>query len=165
MEENGKKIAGVIQIRQANANDLPAIKELWVQMIDFHTVRDSYFQRAKEGHERFGEYVREYIESPEWLILVAVTADRVIGFSMGTIASYPPVYQQTHHGYIADMVVAEEFRDQGIGTRIFENMIPWFRENGVTRIELEVATANEISQSFWNRIGFRDYMHKMVLEL
>lgn len=154
-----------MNIRSAITDDLPAIKELWKEMMDFHRERDEYFSRSTEGHERFGEYVRRNIETPEWLVMVAIEDTKVIGFSMGTIESYPPVFQHTHHGFVADIVVNESFRSQGIGSQLFERMVPWFREQGVSRIEVAVASANEISQAFWTRMGFREYMKKMVLEI
>ena len=154
-----------MNFRPAKIEDLPAIKELWKEMMDFHRERDEYFSRSPEGHERFGEYVRRNIESPEWLVMVAIDDAKVVGFSMGTIESYPPVFQHAHHGFIADIVVNESFRRQGIGSQLFDRMIPWFREQSVTRIEIEVASANEVSQAFWNRMGFREYMKKMVLEI
>ena len=154
-----------MNIRPAVINDLPAIKELWKEMMDYHRERDEYFSRSEEGHERFGEFVRRNIESPEWLVMVAIDSSKVIGFSMGTIESYPPVYQHSHHGYIATIVITESYRGKGLGSQLFDRMVPWFREHGVNRIEIEVASANEISQAFWTRMGFREYMKKMVQEI
>ena len=154
-----------MDIRIARISDLQSIKELWKEMMDFHRVRDEYFARSEEGHERFGEYVRSNIESPEWLVMVAVDEGIIIGFSMGRIAAYPPVFQHSHYGFVADIVVNENYRGRGIGRQLFEQMLPWFKEQGVTRIEIEVASTNEVSQAFWTRMGFREYMKKMIHEI
>ena len=166
-EVTNNNIAGVtkMDIRIAHVDDLQSIKELWKEMMDFHRIRDEYFARSDEGHERFGEYARSNIESPEWLVMVAVEDEQVIGFSMGRIAAYPPVFKHSHYGFVADIVVNESYRGRGIGRQLFEHMLPWFREQGVFRVEIEVASTNEVSQAFWTRMGFREYMKKMIHEI
>lgn len=154
-----------MNIRIARLDDLNAIKELWREMMDFHRARDEYFSRSERGHERHGEYVRRNIESPEWLVIVADEDQSVIGFAMGKIDSYPPVYKHTHFGFVADIVVNESFRGRGIGRELYNQMLPWFREQGIDRVEINVASTNEVSQAFWRRMGFREYVKRMIHEI
>ena len=154
-----------IIIRPATKEDLPAIKELWQEFMDFHKERDPFFARVNDAHEDFGQFMHSNLSKTDWLILVATAGDRVIAYGSATIMSYPPIYVDPRYGYIQDVAVTEAYRGQGVGRQLFERMVTWFREKNVSRLELEVAAANEVSQAFWGKIGFKDFTKKLSMSL
>jgi ribosomal protein S18 acetylase RimI-like enzyme len=154
-----------ITIRTATKDDLPAIKELWKEFMDFHKERDPFFSRVDDAHEDFGLFMKGNINKDDWLVLVATDGDRVIGYGTATVMSYPPIYQDPRYGYIQDIAVTEAYRSQGVGRQIFEQMGKWFQEKDVSRLELEIAVTNEVSAAFWQRMGFVDFSKKLVLNL
>lgn len=151
-------------IRAARSEDVGAIIELWKEFIDFHGVRDTAFKRSPEGHELFDAYLRKNIASERWLVLVAVENGRLIGYCTATVAEYPPVLERGRYGFIQDIAVTECCRGQGVGTRFVTRAELWFHRQGVTRIELHVASTNEVSQAFWNRLGFKEYLRTLTRE-
>jgi ribosomal protein S18 acetylase RimI-like enzyme len=154
-----------LTIRSATKEDLPAIKELWKEFMDFHKERDPFFSRVDNAHEDFGQFMRSNLDKNDWLVLVTTTDDQVIAYGAATIMSYPPIYQDPRYGYIQDVAVTEAYRGQGIGHQIFEKMVAWFREKDVSRLELEVAVTNELSQAFWQKVGFTDFSKKLSMNL
>lgn len=155
----------IITIRPATKADFPAIKELWKEFMDFHKERDPFFARVDDAHEDFGRFMQNNLSKNDWLILVAAAGDQVIGYGSATIMSYPPIYVEPRYGYIQDVAVTEAYRGQGVGQQLFARMVTWFREKNISRLELEVAATNEVSQAFWQKIGFKDFTKKLSINL
>ena len=154
-----------ITIRPATKEDIPAIKELWKGFMDFHKDRDPFFSRVDDAHEDFGRFMQSNLSKDDWLILVATVGDQVIGYCSATTMSYPPIYQNPRYGYIQDIAVTEAYRRHGMGQQLFARMVAWFREKNVSRLELEVAVTNEVSQAFWEKMGFKDFTKKLAMNL
>jgi len=154
-----------ITIRPATKENLPAIKALWKEFMDFHKERDPFFARIDDAHEDFGRFMQSNLSKDDWLILVAAAGDQVIGYGSATIMLYPPIYQDPRYGYIQDIAVTEAYRRHGVGQRLFARMVTWFRKKNVSRLELEVAATNEVSQAFWQKIGFKDFTKKLAMTL
>jgi ribosomal protein S18 acetylase RimI-like enzyme len=148
-------------IRDAGPGDLDAILEIWKEHMDFHRERNEFFTRSADGHVRFAEFVLKNIDNPDWLVLVAADDKRVVGYSMATIMDYPPVFEIKKYGFIQDAAVSRAHRRRSIGTKLFEKMHTWFKERGVSRIELQALSNNEVSQAFWRKLGFMDYLHRL----
>jgi ribosomal protein S18 acetylase RimI-like enzyme len=154
-----------ISLRKARLDDVDALTELWIEFIDFHQDFDSFFSRAKKGHERFADFVRENIDNSEWLVLLAVENDKPIGYCMSAVMTYPPVFDMKLYGFIQDLAVTESHRRRGAGSRLVEETLRWFRKQGVKRVEVQVATTNPLSQAFWRRHDFVDYITRLARQI
>ncbi|NIO00798.1 MAG: GNAT family N-acetyltransferase [Candidatus Latescibacteria bacterium] len=154
-----------IKVREASAQDVDILAELWREFMDFHRGLDNFFTRSKDGHERFADFVRTNIDSSNWLILVAVDGGKPIGYCMATIMDYPPVLEIEQFGFIQDIAVAESHRGKGVGTLLFKRVESWLKERGIGRIELQVASTNEASQAFWKQLGFGDFLNRLAKNL
>jgi ribosomal protein S18 acetylase RimI-like enzyme len=152
-------------IREAVPSDLEGLVELWIELMDYHRERDPFFRRSVDGHTRFRDFVVTKMEAEEAILLVAEQHGTLVGFSMAMVRDYPPVFETIRHGFIQDAVVTERARRQGVGRRLYEETLAWLREQGVSRIELEVATSNPVSQAFWYAMGFRDSIKRLALDL
>lgn len=58
--------------------------------------------------------------------------------------------------WIDEFFVCEEFRKQGYGTRLFEEIKKVAKENSCNIIELDVWEFNETAKQFYDSIGFRN---------
>jgi ribosomal protein S18 acetylase RimI-like enzyme len=154
-----------LAIRTASKDDLPVIKELWKEFMDFHKERDPFFSRVEDAHEDFALFMKGNINKDDWLVLVAVDEDQIVGYGTATVMSYPPIYQEPRYGYIQDVAITKTHRGRGVGRQIFEQMVSWFREKNISRLELEVSVTNDVSQAFWYKIGFKDFTKKLSMRL
>lgn len=153
-------MATEVEVREATQADLSEIVELWKEFMDFHRQRDPFFTRARDGHRAFRNFVKENIENSDWLVSVAIEADRQVGYCMATVLEYPPVFETQRHGFIQDVAVTEIARRHGVASALFAHAESWLRKRGVRRIELNVAATNEVSQAFWRKMGFKDSIHR-----
>ncbi|MCP4599831.1 MAG: GNAT family N-acetyltransferase [Proteobacteria bacterium] len=48
---------------------------------------------------------------------------------------------------------------------LFEKTVSWFQEKRISRIELNAASTNDVSHSFWRKRGFQDFMIRMSKEM
>jgi ribosomal protein S18 acetylase RimI-like enzyme len=154
-----------MEIREACTADLDEIVELWKEFMEFHRQRDPFFTRSEDGDRRFRDFVAENLDNPDWLVLVAIEAERPVGYCMATVLEYPPVLELRRHGFVQDTAVTEVARRHGVGSALYERTERWFRERGITRVELNVAATNDASQAFWRRMGFRDSIHRWARDL
>lgn len=154
-----------MQIRESQPDDVGSLVELWIELMDFHRDRDPFFTRSADAHDRFGEFVKTKMDSSEAVVLVAEQDGSLIGFSMAMVRDYPPVFETVRHAFIQDVIVTERARRQGVGKRLYEATLAWIRLQGVSRVELEVATTNPVSKAFWYEMGFRDSIKRLALDL
>ena len=154
-----------LRIREAIQEDTRAIVELWKELMDFHKERDRHFTRSVDGHERFAEFVSGRIASETSCVLVAKQQNEIVGYCLATISKFPPVYEHQEYGAIFDLAVTENYRKKGIGQALVEAALQWFSEQEIHRVEVRVATSNEISTAFWKKIGFVPYLEVVYKEI
>lgn len=58
-------------------------------------------------------------------------------------------------GYIYHMAVDENFRGNGIGTKLLDCALTALKKNGVSKTALVVFKDNEIGNAFWDKAGFQ----------
>jgi ribosomal protein S18 acetylase RimI-like enzyme len=149
-------------IRRATEQDLPALQALWIEFIDFPRTRDPYFTRSAQGHELFAQLVLDHLDSDRTRIVVDTDRDTVIGYVIARIEEGPKMYQGDQYGYLEDVVVAAGQRRRGIGTALYQALAAWLREQGIERIELEIAIQNEVATAFWREQGFQVFMQRLA---
>ncbi|MFX1355971.1 MAG: GNAT family N-acetyltransferase [Promethearchaeota archaeon] len=154
----------IINIIEAKETHIPAIVELWTEMIDYHTQLDQFFKRREDAHLNYESFIKELLNSSEATIFVAQEDDKILGFVLVKIDLYPPVYLYEKYGAIYDLVVKSTYRRRGIGTRLLDRSIEWVYSQGLDRIELNVASKNEKANSFYFKNGFQDYKRVLYLE-
>ena len=154
-----------IEIATASETHVPQIVELWREFMDFHKDLDPRFPLRAEAPASYENYLREQMHSPDWLVLVALDGDTVVGLTVGQIMKYPPIFQRETYGYISEMAVKSDRRRQGVGELLLAKVFEWFKSKGVYRVELSVAARNPVGYPFWRKHGFTDYTHRLYRDL
>jgi len=156
---------GIIKYREAIKQDIPKIIELWKEFIDFHKERNPFFSRSKEGPENFGRYILENLSKEDAIVYVAESNGEVVAYILAIIQNYPPAFETKQFGFVSDLAVTSGSRRSGIGMYLFKIAKDWFVKKGMNRIEIGVVVTNEISTSFWDKMGFKPYKETCYLEL
>jgi ribosomal protein S18 acetylase RimI-like enzyme len=158
-------MAKEIIIRQAVAEDVPSILEIWKELMDFHKELDVIFSRSATGHEKFEEYVMKNIQNEDFDVVVAVDGENLVGYCMAKISEYPPVLEEQRYGDIENIAVMEKYRRSRIGERLLDEVRKWCLEKGIHRVEAKVSKFNKVSTGFWAKMGFRPYLESVFLEI
>ena len=77
------------------------------------------------------------------------------------------MYIQGHErtGYISNLYVKKEFRKKGIGKKLTQAVIDWFKTKDATALTLEVYEANKAALDFYHQLGFKNHSVKMVRDI
>lgn len=152
-------------IRETRPSDRVAVAELFKEMFDFHRQRDPHFTRTDSAHQLFSSWFVKQIEEEGASALVAEVDGKVVGYALGIVRQHPPVFARRTYGEINDIAVSSEYRRRGVGQALFERLQQWFKSRGIERIETRVATSNEVSSTFWRKMGFKLYLETLVKEI
>lgn len=154
-----------MEVRLARKKDVDEIVELWKYMMDFHGEIHPYFKTGPKGDKNFRGFLKRQIGSSGSLVLVAEDQGRIIGFCLGLIMEYPPVFIHRKKGHINDMVVAEDYQKKEVGKELLLSALNWFKQVGIAHVELDVAKGNQIADAFYRKNGFEVIMQRMLRKL
>ena len=150
-----------MEVVRALKSDIPAILEIWKELMDFHVPFDSRYTLSEGAEESMNDHLERLVEAEDALVIMAVENTKPMGFGIARIRNYPPVFIKQTYGTIEDLAVSSEYRRKGLGELMLNEMLDWFRFRGIDRVELRVASMNTVGYSFWRKHGFTDYMHIM----
>lgn len=74
----------------------------------------------------------------------------------GKIAGYCGLWSVLDEGQITNVAISEEYRGNGIGTRMMEALIQEGIGEGLSAFTLEVREGNEAARRLYNKIGFNE---------
>ena len=117
-----------MHIRRAALDDLDAIEPLWKEMALFHQNLDPYFTIIPEAETRHRTYMSELLQDESKRIFVADDGAKLLGYIMAEINAYPPIYECTEYGHIGAISITRAARRQGVGRKLLDVALDWFRE-------------------------------------
>jgi ribosomal protein S18 acetylase RimI-like enzyme len=111
----------VVEIRRAQPADLPIIVALDERITK--VPKKAYW---KDLFDRFA------VRQDNRAVLVAVVEGRVVGFIIGEIRAWE--FGEPPCGWIFGVNVEPDFREHGIASTLFEKLLTFFRESGVSKV-------------------------------
>lgn len=121
----------MLAIRKMKAEDIPAVAELEKKIFP-----DPWSEKG----------IEESYHTDQTILLTAHEEGALIGYLI--------VYCVLEDCEIAKIAVIPEKRRQGIGARILMELEELCRDNGITRILLDVRESNRTAISFYAGLGF-----------
>jgi len=143
-------------IRDARKNDAEQMLDLIKELADFE----------KEGHEvelTAADLLKDGFESnPAFKCFVAEKEDKIAGIAI--------VYMRysTWKGkilHLEDLVVSKNYRGQGIGTSLLDEVVKYGKQLGVKRVNWEVLDWNEPAINFYEKKGAKVLRDWNVVQL
>jgi GNAT superfamily N-acetyltransferase len=127
-------------IREAILEDVTEILSL--------SKADEHFQMSEFTGMHDEEELRYWISDPRSIVIVATSRSRVIGYACGFILSPKWFFFDT-------FLVAPEFRNRGIGTRLYEHLRKMCKRQGSLQLIQGVVKAGKgNSLRYWTGLGF-----------
>lgn len=136
-----------INIRHAQAEDIPALCELLQQL--FSIEQDFTPDLAKQSAglqlllakpERGAILVAQQVSGK---VIGMVSAQLVISTAQGTPAAW-----------IEDMVVETNYRGNGLGRQLLDSILTWAKAQGATRAQLLVDMDNQPAIAYYDHLGW-----------
>ena len=142
-------------IRPYREPDRAIVRELTVAAFEEVSI-DSHIDRClgpiagRDWRWRKARHVDEDIEGPG--AEVAVAEDDQGGVTVGYVTMrFDP---ETRIGWIHNLVVAAGVRGQGLGRRLIEHAVEYFRAAGMTVAKIETLEQNAIGRHLYPALGF-----------
>jgi len=132
-----------IQIRKFTANDIEHI--LSIEKESFDDAWPKHF------------FIYMHQKAPD-LFLVAVQDETVLGFAVGEIREimFSGISHKFKVGHILNIAVKKIRRRMGIGNQLMEKIEEKFKENGASRVTLEVRESNIDAIHFYLNRGYQE---------
>lgn len=156
-----------MKIDVATTADMPAVLDLWVELMDYHAALDPVFTKSADCRDAYEAFLRKLLASGEALCLVAreELAGAAAGYALAKVNHEPPVFARMPRGLLLDFYVRPGARRRGIGGAMLGRMKEWFAGRGITRMEVSMYPGNPIGSAFWRKQGFADYLHALYIEI
>ncbi len=154
-----------VTIRRARREDVDRLTLLWRELMDFHVALDPHLGLGRDAEWHWRGSCLEWMQDNDWCVLVAEEDNHLVGFMTGSIRETAAILPEPRRGMVQDAVVTARSRRYGIGEQLYRELAKWFRERGVAVVELNAAAANPVSQAFWHKMGFGDYLLRLRTEL
>ena len=156
-----------MMIRPATPADVPLVIPMVSALAKLHEAWDPQRFDYKPGvAEMYDHWLRQRANDPRSVFLVAEREPgKLAGFVIATIEGTIPVYRLKETGFIHDMWVDPQYRNEGIGRQLTMLTIEKFREMGIRQVRLETAAANETARALFTSCGFRVSSVEMLVEV
>lgn len=154
-----------MDVREASEEHMERVVELWDQLARAHEERDGSFRRTPEAQALFRSRLREYMGSPEALVLVCEESGRVVGYLTALVRLNPPILEGGPYGLVEHLVVDPADRGRGAGKSLALAALDWFASRSIGRVEVEVAEWNREGMGFWRAMGFGPFQSTLAREL
>lgn len=149
-------------IRKATIDDLGLISGMQVKLA-LHERRTDKLLKQK-GKIRFNtaRITQRLITSSGGECFIAEIDHKPVGMCLVEILDNTARFSEyKKRGYISEIYVKSGYRRQGIGTRLMEEAIGWFKQNGLVDIRLKVFSLNINAMKAYDKMGFEDRMVEM----
>jgi ribosomal protein S18 acetylase RimI-like enzyme len=127
---------------------LPAIKGLLAELIN--AIEDSESLEINKAIEN----CRILLNDANCTLLVAKAGDSMVGFINFTTRK--TALHSAPSGLIDELIVAEEYRGQGIGRQLISAAVDKCRRLGCCEIEVSTEKTNTKAREFYKSCGFED---------
>ena len=156
-----------MEIRAATAADVPPV----LSMVDRLAALHEGWDPAKYPYlPNIGEMYRSWLQTrsadPRSVFLVAAhPSGTIVGFLVGTVEREIPIYRTKEFGFIHDMWVEPQYRNEGLARQMVMLAVERFRAMGMKQVRGETAAANDPARGLFERCGFRTGAIEMLLEI
>lgn len=139
-----------MKIRYASEKDIPAIVQLMKELgypVDEELIED----RLVKIRQRNGR------------VFVAVDQDENV---MGCVHAFIDLrLAEGEIGEIVSLVVKNEARGQGIGTKLFNKAKEWIHETGCTKVRVRANVVREKAHQFYKQQGFEEVKSQKIFQI
>ena len=144
-----------MHIRLYRGTDLPVLKEITVQAFDGVSIDQGMEREFGPIHDHDWKWRKarhldlDAERDPEG-IFVLVEDEQIVGY----ISTWRD--DEAGIGHIPNLVLVPEYRGHGLGRMLIEHALAHFREHGLTHAKIETLVQNEIGNSLYTSLGFRE---------
>lgn len=149
-------------VRLGTSADFPPLEPLWIALYEDQKTKGMLVELPEGAFEKWTASLDPILDRFACLF-VAEIDNEPVGFLAGRVRSLPPYFGGSQVGFISDVFVSEFHRGQGLGRKLVQLATDWFRNLGLSRIELQVIVNNNSAREVYRKLGWSEELVQMVL--
>jgi ribosomal protein S18 acetylase RimI-like enzyme len=155
-----------MQVRPATPADVPAVLPMVRKLCDLHRGWDrAKYDFLPDIEQMYRGWLTARAADSRAVFLVADREGRgPVAFLIGTVEREIPIYRLAEYGFIHDLWVDPEYRNEGVARQLTMEAVERFRAIGVTQVRLDTAAANDPARNLFASCGFRPSVTEMLRE-
>ena len=153
----------IVKPYESSLNELVFIDQLLLELQEHEHQFDSRKSVDMKNVAAYRTELLETIRTKKGELLLAYSNENIIGLLSWFIEDEPEFNQP--YGYISDLVVLSEFRNQGIGKQLLGTAIEHIKSRSITRIHIGVMVDNIQTKVLYEKLGFAAYTLKMTMDI
>jgi ribosomal protein S18 acetylase RimI-like enzyme len=153
-----------MEIRPATPADVPAVLPMVRAICDLHRRWDpDKYDFLDDIESMYRGWLTSRTSDPRAVFLVADREGRgPVGMLIGTVEREIPIYRLQEYGFIHDLWVEPDYRNEGLARQLVMSAVERFRAIGVKQVRLDTAEANEVARNLFRSCGFRASVTEML---
>lgn len=156
----------MITIEEASPEHVQTIVNQWKNLMEIHKKMDAeFFKDTDLCIENYETTITETIEVAysDSKVFVALDSETVVGYATIYIERFAMLfYNFSPLCVIGDMMIEEQYRNQGIGELFIEEAKKLAQKFSVKKLMLNVFAKNQIAYGYFKQQGFEDKMYRMT---
>lgn len=144
-----------LNLREATADDLPAVLALYAQP----GLDDGDVLGVEQAREVFAQFARY----PSYRLFVAIDAAGAVVGSYALLVMHNLAHRGTPSAIVEDVVVDQACRSQGIGRQLMEHARMLAREAGAYKLVLSSNQKRTRAHAFYDALGFQRHGISFVI--
>lgn len=144
-----------------NINDAKKCNELLTKLL----ISESKYDKNLRNDYIITNYFENKYQNEDNILLIAKQEENIIGYAYCKINELPggPIISKVT--LLDGIFVEEKYRKQKIATKLINECKNWSTKIGATYFEIKVAKENINALKLYEQIGFKDFEHKMRIQL
>lgn len=152
-------------IRRIQASDreqlIKLIEGLWKVDIRQRKLKKlTPFAQYKDIDEEIAREAEEYLKDA-YCTLVAEDNGQLVGYIAGTVKTREDKVLDKA-GYISNWYVNDEYRNKGVGKKLWDGLLGYFKEQQCTHLLLDIWAENTTAHATYKRMGFIEEQINLV---
>lgn len=149
-----------VKLRGWKREDLDQIADLWLGLATHVNPMDGFYEISPDAKKKYKGYLHRVFRDRDYVVFVADGNEGLVGFAMGRINKSPSVVIPETVGYVENVFIRDERRKSGIGTALCNQLLDWFKKQGIGHVELFYQIENTGAAAFWKTMGFKTWLAK-----
>lgn len=146
-----------MDIREAKVEDVEGIAPLMLQLYErwdkiepVDRIRRDWFLSDAQY-----DFLERIIRDEKKLTLTAEDNERVVGYLIAEILEREPFFQPV--GCIDEAFNTPDYRGYGIGSKMVDRAMDWFKKNDVSYVLVDTHSFDEDAVRYWEGRGFEEF--------
>lgn len=153
-------------IRGARIEDLDALYELNNVVHDLHVAFNVGVFKSTNQQEIIS-WFKEIMADKDFSVFVAEVKDEIAGYILCKLNHRPSnIFLNARSSvYVEQIAISNRFQRHGIAKLLLERVSQHAKQQGISIVQLDVWSKNEVAYLAFEKLGFKTYIQKMALEL